>query len=158
MIANALADPFFVTEIPGAKLDKAAVVEIERSAQLCSWSADKPYRVWIVNEAHATMQGAVDLLLTFLESLPKHCVVMFTTTRQPDSDLFGSDNGPLYSRCHCIRLTNQGVAEPFAKRARWIADQEGLNGKPLAAYIKLVRDCKNNLRAVLQRIEAGEMR
>ena len=36
--------------------------------------------------------------------------MIFTTTRQPDSDLFGTDNGPLYSRCHCIRLTNQGAA------------------------------------------------
>ena len=42
VIANTLADPFFITEIPGAKLDKAAVAEMERSAQLCTWSADKP--------------------------------------------------------------------------------------------------------------------
>ena len=157
VIAGTLADPFFITEIPGAKMDKAAVAEIELSAHLCSWSADKPFRVWIVNEAHAVTQGAVDLLLTFLETLPKHCVVIFTTTRQPDEDLFGTDNGPLYSRCHCIRLTNQAVAEPFAERARWIADRENLNGRPLSAYVKLVRDCRNNFRAVLQRIEAGEM-
>ena len=156
VIANTLADPFFITEIPGAKLDKSAVAEMERTAELCTW-ADKPYRVWIINEAHAVTQGAVDLLLTFLEALPKHCVVIFTTTRQPDSALFGTDNGPLYSRCHCIRLTNQGLAEPFAKRAKWIAETEGLDGQPLADYVKLVRDCKNNLRAVLQRIEAGEM-
>ena len=157
VIAGTLADPFFITEIPGAKLDKAAVADIERTAHLYSWSTDKPYRVWIVNEAHAVTQGAVDLLLTFLETLPKHCVVIFTTTRQPDEDLLGTDNGPLYSRCHCIRLTNQGVAEPFAERARWIADRENLNGRPLSAYVKLVRDCRNNFRAVLQRIEAGEM-
>ena len=157
VIANTLADPFFITEIPGAKLDKAAVAEIERSAQLCTWSADKPYRVWIVNEAHAITQGGVDLLLTFLESLPKHCVMIFTTTRQPDSDLFGTDNGPLYSRCHCIRLTNQGLAEPFAQRVKEIAAAEGLDAQPLAKYVALMRQCKNNMRRALQLVEAGEM-
>ncbi len=157
VIAGTLADPFFITEIPGAKMDKAAVAEIERSAHLCSWSADKPFRVWIVNEAHAVTQGAVDLLLTFLEALPRHCVVIFTTTRQPDEELFGTDNGPLYSRCHCIRLTNQGIAEPFARRVKSIAEAEGLDGQPMAKYVALIRQCKNNMRRALQLIEAGEL-
>ncbi len=157
VIASTLADPFFITEIPGAKLDKAAVAEIERSAHLYSWSADKPFRVWIVNEAHAVTQGAVDLLLTFLEALPRHCVVIFTTTRQPDEELFGTDNGPLYSRCHCIRLTNQGIAEPFARRVKSIAEAEGLDGQPMAKYVALIRQCKNNMRRALQLIEAGEL-
>ncbi len=157
VIASTLADPFFITELPGAKMDKAAVAEIERSAYLCSWSADKPFRVWIVNEAHAVTQGAVDLLLTFLEALPKHCVVIFTTTRQPDEELFGTDNGPLYSRCYCIRLTNQGIAEPFARRVKSIAEAEGLDGQPMAKYVALIRQCKNNMRRALQLIEAGEL-
>ena len=138
-------------------MDKAAVAEIERSAHLCSWSADKPFRVWIVNEAHAVTQGAVDLLLTFLEALPRHCVVIFTTTRQPDEELFGTDNGPLYSRCHCIRLTNQGIAEPFARRVKSIAEAEGLDGQPIEKYVALIRQCKNNMRRALQLIEAGEL-
>lgn len=157
VIAGTLADPFFITEIPGAKMDKAAVAEIERSAHLCSWSADKPFRVWIVNEAHAVTQGAVDLLLTFLEALPRHCVVIFTTTRQPDEELFGTDNGPLYSRCHCIRLTNQGIAEPFARRIKAIAEAEGLDGQSIEKYVALIRQCKNNMRRAIQLIEAGEL-
>jgi len=157
VIASTLADPFFITELPGAKMDKAAVAEIERSAYLCSWSADKPFRVWIVNEAHAVTQGAVDLLLTFLEALPRHCVVIFTTTRQPDEELFGTDNGPLYSRCYCIRLTNQGIAEPFARRVKSIAEAEGLDGQPMAKYVALIRQCKNNMRRAIQLIEAGEL-
>ncbi len=157
VIAGTLADPFFITEIPGAKMDKAAVAEIERSAHLCSWSADKPFRVWIVNEAHAVTQGAVDLLLTFLEALPRHCVVIFTTTRQPDEELFGTDNGPLYSRCHCIRLTNQGIAEPFARRIKAIAEAEGLDGQPIEKYVALIRQCKNNMRRAIQLVEAGEL-
>ena len=100
----------------------------------------------------------MDLFLTWLENLPAHTVVIFTTTRRVDADLFGDhDSGPFASRCFRVTLTNQGLARPFAERARWIAEREGLNGKPLEAYVRLVQDCKNNLRAVLQRIEAGEM-
>ena len=158
IIARALADDFFITELDGGKCDKRAVEEIERSAQLRSWSSDKPFKVWIVNEAHSMTQGAVDALLTFLESLPRHCVVIFTTTRAVDEGLFGDhDSGPFASRCHCVTLTNQGLAQAFAERAKMIAESEGLDGQPIAAYVKLVQVCKNNFRMVLQRIEAGEM-
>jgi hypothetical protein len=50
------------------------------------------------------------------------------------------------------------LAQAFAARARDIAIAEGLNGRAEGDYIKLVRDCKNNMRAVLQAIEAGVMK
>jgi DNA polymerase III delta prime subunit len=156
LIARELADEFFIEQLSGAKVDRATVKRIEQSAYLCTWG-EKRFRVTIIDEAHAISQSAVDLLLPFLEALPKHCVVIFTTTRKVDEGLFGTDDGPFASRCHKIKLTNQGLAEKFAERARSIAEQEGLNGRPLSAYVKLVRDCKNNMRRVLQRIEAGEM-
>ena len=156
LIARQLADEFFIEQISGAKVDRAAVKRIEQSAYLCTWG-EKPFRVLIIDEAHAISQGAVDLLLPFLEALPRHCVVIFTTTRKVDEGLFGTDDGPFASRCHKVRLTNQGLAQAFAERARMIADREGLNGRPIEDYVKLVRDCKNNFRRVLQRVEAGEM-
>jgi len=42
-------------------------------------------------------------------------------------------------------------------RAQEIAQKEGLDGKPLGDYIKLLQKHKNNLRAALQEIETGAM-
>lgn len=157
LIARQLADDFFINEVNGAKLDKAAVKEIERSAGLTTWGTSKPFRAVVVDEAHAISQGAVDALLPFLEALPCHFIIIFTTTRSVDCSLFGDDAGPFASRCFQVRLTNQGLAKPFAQRAKWIAEREGLDGRPIEAYVKLMQSVRNNFRAALQKIEAGEM-
>jgi hypothetical protein len=49
------------------------------------------------------------------------------------------------------------LAEAFAERAKAIAEAEGLDGKLVKAYVELVRQNRNNLRAVLQEIESGVM-
>ena len=157
VLAGQLADDFFITEADGATVDKRHVGDMADAACLMTWCEAKPYRVWIINESHAITSGALDRLLTFLENLPKHCVIIFTTTRKPDVSLFGTDDGPLLSRCFHITLTNQGLSKAFAEHARTIAQAENLDGQPIAAYVRLVQDCKNNLRAVLQRIESGDM-
>jgi DNA polymerase III delta prime subunit len=159
LIASQLADPFFVTHLSGAKCDKAAVEDMARAARLSVWGdGSKPFRVWIIDEAHAMTAGAVDLMLTFLEALPRHSCVIFTTTRRVDADLFGDhDSGPFASRCFQVTLTNQGLAQAFAERAKQIAVAEGLDGQDIAEYVKRVKYRKNNMRAVLQDIQAGAM-
>jgi len=67
------------------------------------------------------------------------------------------DAHPLLSRSIDLPLARRDLAKAFAARALQIAQQEGLNGRPLEAYVRLVQKHRNNLRAVLQTVEAGDM-
>jgi hypothetical protein len=85
---------------------------------------------------------------------------MFTTTFQGQKRLFDGvmDACPFMSRAIELTLEHgEDVVLAFAVRARQIAQQEQLDGQPLDAYVRLVRECGCNLRKVLQQIEAGEM-
>ena len=158
IIAAELADPFFVIEYDSADDFKARDIErLRDSMELTAWG--KGGRVWIINEAHGLKRSVIRQFLGILERLPAHCCIIFTTTRDGQESLFEDeiDAHPLLSRCLSVRLTNQGLADAFAVRAREIAQAENLDGQALPAYKRLVQRCKNNMREVLQAVEFGEM-
>jgi len=156
LLAGEVADDWATEELDAQMLTPARVAHIERE------SRSKPLGgrgwCWIVNEAHGLSRQTVLQLLTLLDRLPPHATWVFTTTVEGQARLEGmEDSGPMLSRCIRLELSRQGLAPLFARRAREIAQREGLDGQSEAKYLRLVQECRNNFRAVLQAIEAGEM-
>jgi DNA polymerase-3 subunit gamma/tau len=158
LIASELADEFGIEEIDASECTPARLRETERTMRI-RCIGTKSGRAYIVNEAHGLSKSAIRQLLVMLERLPSHVVWVFTTTCDGQESLFEDniDAHPLLSRCAVLPLSRRGLAEPFAQRAKEIAEREGLDGQPIEKYIRLLRDNGNNLRAALQAIEAGGM-
>jgi DNA polymerase III gamma/tau subunit len=158
LIAHELADDFNTEEIDASECTPAALKDIERVSQLTGLG-EKHGRAFIINEAHGLRRDAIRQLLVLLERIPAHVVWVFTTTTDGQESLFEDqiDASPLLSRCLRLELAKRGLAEAFAQRAQEIAQREGLDGKPIKTYLELVKQNRNNFRAVLQAIDAGEM-
>ncbi|MHC4714800.1 MAG: AAA family ATPase [Planctomycetota bacterium] len=157
LIAGELADDFDIEELDAGAVTPAKLRQIESGMVYAGLG--KGGRAYIVNEAHGLSKSAIRQFLVLLERLPKHVAFIFTTTRQGQDSLFddSEDAGPLLSRCAKLELARRNLAEAFADRAREIAREEGLDGKSPGAYLELARQCRNNMRAMLQEVEAGAM-
>jgi replication-associated recombination protein RarA len=160
LIASEIADDYAVVEIDAQDLGMDQLREFERMCQFRPLG--KGCHVLIVNEAHGLSSEVVSRLQTVLEqdNVQRTSTWIFTTTFQGQRKLFDSafDACPFMSRAIELTLEHgEDVVLAFALRSRQIAQAEKLDGKPLDAYVRLVRDCHCNMRKVLQRIEVGEM-
>lgn len=157
IIAGIGADDLYITEIVGRQLTPSALKRIKDQWIYIPMSEKSGYAL-IVNESHGLTKPVIEILLDVLENLPQNVVVIFTTTKE-GNDFFEEqlDSSPFASRCINIRMASRGLCEPFAQRVKEIASIEGLDGKPIDDYIRLMKRCRNNLRMALSEIEAGAM-
>jgi hypothetical protein len=160
-VAGTLADPLSTLEFDsGAELTGGELDRVLDSLSMFGWG--KGGRAVVVNESHSLRADVIDRLKGVLERIPAHVVWCFTTTREDQAALFGDHVGAaqLLSRCTVVPMTGQGLSKAFAESFRVKAQECGLDGKPLAEYVKLMQrpDVKNNGRAAWNLIEAGAMK
>jgi replication-associated recombination protein RarA len=159
LIAGEVAGPWDVEEMDAGALTESGLRDLERTLSLRGMDADKGGRAVILNEAHGLRKNVIRALLVALERIPPHVVWVFTSTVEGTESLFEDydDASPLLSRCLRLDLSRRDLSKAFAFRAQEIAEKEGLNGRPIEQYIRLVQKHRQNLRAVLQEIESGAM-
>ncbi len=157
LIAAEVADDFCTFELDAGALSVSELKRIESEMRL--YGIGKGGRAYITNEAQGLRIDVIRQLLVLLERLPNHVVVIFTTSIDGQAELFADheDAGPLLSRCVPVKLSRQGLAKPMAEAVQAIARAEGLDGQPLAKYVRLLQECGNNMRLAIQIIETGEM-
>lgn len=160
LIAAEVAGPLATQEENAKDVTISYIRQMEAEFSCRALASDeggKTGKAWIFNEIHAFSDAVVTRLLTTLENLPAHVVIVFTTTAKAQKSLFAEfeDAQPFLQRCKRLALSQQALSKPFAERLQAICRAEGLGNPSLEECVKLVNEENASLRGAIDRAEDG---
>jgi DNA polymerase-3 subunit gamma/tau len=157
LMASEFAGEREIYEVSGASLTPSAMKEIHVS--IGPITLLRSAICYIIDSPDTLPREAIGQILIMLDRLPAHAIFIFTT-RPRDHEKFIAKRANarlLLSRCIVLKLARRNLGNAFAARVKEIAEAEHLGGKPLASYLELARQERNNMRAMLQHVESGKM-
>lgn len=160
LLAREVAGELAITEENARDVTVSYIRAMEEafvSRCLPSDDSGKTGRAWIFNEIHGFNNAVVTRLLTTLERLPAHVIIVFTTTAKAQASLFAEfeDAKPFLQRCKRLELSQRSLAQAFAARLMEICRIEGLGTPTMEECIRLVNEESASMRGALDRIEDG---
>jgi len=156
---------YIMARVAGAHLTQTHVIEsggcsidnLRHLAEGFCYTSLFGARAIIIEEVDTATPAALKYLLTFLESLPRHSMVIMTSNIKAGELFAGVHQSAFGRRAHPIPFTTQGLATrkgglgPGALRVRAVMAAEGLDGRDDRYYIKLVNESKGNLGMAITR-------
>lgn len=121
------------------------------------------HRTWIINEAHCLANKIFKQLLGAIEGLPAWACIIFTTTNMGEEVLFDGINDhehtAWFRRAARVKLVERldtgSLIDVYARRVQEIAIAEGIDGRPIEDYRKLVSACDKSLGLALAELDNG---
>lgn len=159
LIANEVAEDWSIIELDAADLNMETVRDFERISRARAMG-EKGSHCFIINESHRLSSTVVSRLLSTFEreECQRNSTWIFTTTSEGDK-LFDEafDSCPFGSRCLQINLSRRDLSQPFAERLKQVAVEKGYAraDRPLADFVRLLKDRKNNMRECYSYLETG---
>jgi hypothetical protein len=141
----------------GTKVDAAMVRRM--ATDNLGLDATVVNRAYVIERPGWMPKEAMELLATVLPCLHKNICVVFTQSLGDERSMLAECAlGPeMMGLSQRVELATDALEEPFAKRCKQIAEQEGLGGKPLSSYKALARRLKCNMFQMLNEVEMGSM-
>lgn len=159
IIAESVSDPGCIQDCDSGRATPARLAQVEQEARTVGLPfMGRTGKGYIWNECQKLSGDSIAQFLVWLERLPKHVVVVFTTTKLD----FGThkdstdEERAFVSRCMVLDLNRRPGSRAIAEHCHKVAMLEGLAGNWTADKLeRKVKEEKNNFRAVLNFIAAG---
>ena len=122
-------------------------------------------RAVIIEEIDTGSGPAIGKLLTFLERLPKHCIILMTSNLKPGELLPGAHGVAYHRRVTAIQFGTDGlqrttvngerVPGPCGPMLQRVMQAEGLDGQDVDFYQKIAcnEECKSNIGLMILRAQ-----